>query len=328
MLKATRPSTLSLYDKRWNSFQRWCENNLVLPLEASVPEILRYLDFLRTSINLTPGTIVGHKTAIIVTLANSANRRLQDNLHIKQYVKGLLNTAKPRTTVPDWDLSLVLNTLRRAPFEPIGSCELKYLTLKTVFLLAFATAARRSELHAFSKDFLRDEHWSYVTLKTIEFFLAKNQKGADFRSFTIRSLTDFTNSARLEEECLLCPVRALRAYNNRTLRSQDNVSLFVSFKKGHSTKIHPNTISSWLKQCIKLCYELSGKTLPSKVVGHSVCAMSTSWASLKNVGLNQILDSCFWKNPNTFISFYLKDLTAIEGSMHKLGKVSVSSTVV
>ena len=177
-------------------------------------EILQYLDFLRTSLSFTPGTIVGDKTAIIVTLANLTNRRLYNNLHIKQYVKGLLTTAKPRTTVLDWDLSIVLNSLRRAPFEPIGSCELKYLTLKTVFLLALATAARRSELHAFSKDFLRDEKWFYVTIKTIAGFLAKNQSGADFRSFTVKSLSDFTNSSGLEEECFLCPVRALRAYTN------------------------------------------------------------------------------------------------------------------
>ena len=328
MAKATRASTLSLYDKRWASFERWGVQTGVNPLEATVPEILQYLDFLRTTLNLTPGTIVGHKTAIVVTIASSSNRRLHDNLIIKQYIKGLLTTATPRSTVPDWDLSIVLDALRRAPFEPLSSCEPKYLTFKTVFLLAFATAARRSELHALSKDFLRDERWTYVTFKTIPGFIAKNQKGADFRSFTIRSLSDFTNSAGLEEERLLCPVRALRVYSNRTLRSSDNVSLFVSFKKGHTTNIHPNTISSWLKQCIRLCYELSGKPLPSKVVGHSVRAMATSWASLKNVGLHQILDSCFWKNPNTFISFYLKDMTAIEGSMRKLGKVSVSSTTV
>ena len=239
-----------------------------------------------------------------------------------------MKTAAPRSTVPDWDLALVLDVLRRAPFEPLGSCDLKYLTLKTVFLLAFATAARRSEIHALSKDFIRDERWTYVTLKTVAGFIAKNQTGADFRSFSIQSLSQFTNTAGLEEERLLCPVRALRVYSNRTLRSSDNVSLFVSFKKGHSTSIHPNTISSWLKQCVKLCYELSGKPLPSKVVGHSVRSMATSWASLKNVGLSQILDSCFWKTPNTFISFYLKDLTAIEGSMNRLGKVSVASTLV
>ena len=83
-----------------------------------------------------------------------------------------MTTAKPNTTLPDWDLSLVLKALMKAPFEPIQTCELKCLTYKTVFLLAFATAARRSELHALSKDFVRDTKWTYVKLRTIKGFVS------------------------------------------------------------------------------------------------------------------------------------------------------------
>ena len=73
---------------------------------------------------------------------------------------------------------------------------------------------------------------------------------------------------------------------------------------------------------------MSGKPLPTKTVAHSLRSMSVSWASLKNVGTNQILEACFWKFPNTFISFYLKDMSAIEGSMCRLGKVAVAATIV
>ena len=171
MFKGTRSSTLLLYDRRWASFVKWCVTNKVNPLQSTVPEILSYLEFLRTELNLTPGTIVGHKTAILVTLSSSTDRVLKNDVHIKQYVKGLMTTAVPKSTIPDWDLSLVLKALTKAPFEPLGACYVKYLTFKTVFLLAFATAARRSELHAFSKDFVRDERWTYVRLKTVEGFV-------------------------------------------------------------------------------------------------------------------------------------------------------------
>ena len=328
MLKGTRSSTLLLYDRRWASFEKWCIANKVKPLDSSVPEILSYLEFLRTELNLTPGTIAGHKTAILVTLSSSTDRILNNDVHIKQYIKGLMTTAAPKSTIPDWDLSLVLKGLTRAPFEPLGSCDSKYLTFKTVFLLAFATAARRSELHAFSKDFVRDEHWTYVRLKTVEGFVSKNQNTLGFRSYVVKSLAQFTSTAGLEDERLMCPVRALRIYTNRTLRTTENDHLFVSFKKGHSGAIHPNTLSSWLKQTIRLCYELAGKPLPTRIVAHSVRSMAVSWANLKNVGLNQILEACFWKAPNTFISFYLKDLTEFEGEMRKLGKVSTVSNVV
>jgi integrase len=223
-----------------------------------------------------------------------------------------MRLAAPSRRIPPWDLALVLRALREPPFEPLCSCDTKYLTLKTVFLVAFATAARRSELHALSKDFVRDKRWTYVRLKTVDGFLAKNHTpsmgAAAFRSFTIKSIGEFTDSPGLEDEKLFCPVRALKCYTVRTLRTTDSQRLFVSFKKGHMRDIHPNTISSWLKQCIALGYELSGKTKPLGIKGHSVRAMSASWASLKNVSTGQIMDACFWKNSNTFISFYLKGL--------------------
>ena len=55
-----------------------------------------------------------------------------------------------RSLTPKWDLSCSLWSLTKAPYEPLASASLKFLTFKTVFLLAFAKACRRSELHAFS----------------------------------------------------------------------------------------------------------------------------------------------------------------------------------
>ena len=108
ILKATRSSTQSLYDKRWSAFEKWCTGNNIVPLTATVSEILQYLDFLRSDLHLVPGTIAGHKTTIVVTLESSVNRIQKNDLHIKMYIKGLMTTAKPNTTLPDWDLSLVL----------------------------------------------------------------------------------------------------------------------------------------------------------------------------------------------------------------------------
>ena len=51
----------------------------------------------------------------------------------------------PRSSrnLPKWNLS-VLNELTKAPFEPMNDTDLKHLTLKTAFLLAFASGKRRS----------------------------------------------------------------------------------------------------------------------------------------------------------------------------------------
>ena len=50
--------------------------------------------------------------------------------------------------LPKWNLSVVLNELTKAPFEPMKDTDLKHLTLKTTFLLALASSKRRSEIHA------------------------------------------------------------------------------------------------------------------------------------------------------------------------------------
>ena len=51
---------------------------------------------------------------------------------------------------PAWDVSLVLQSLTMAPYEPLRTCEERFLAQKTLFLLALASAKRIGELHALS----------------------------------------------------------------------------------------------------------------------------------------------------------------------------------
>ena len=57
---------------------------------------------------------------------------------------------RPRMTpvLPQWDLGILLGALSKPPYEPLREASLKHLTLKTVFLLAMASAGRCSELQA------------------------------------------------------------------------------------------------------------------------------------------------------------------------------------
>ena len=58
------------------------------------------------------------------------------------------NRPKTSRNLPKWNLSVVLNELTKAPFEPMKDTDLKYLTIKTAFLLALASGKRCSEIHA------------------------------------------------------------------------------------------------------------------------------------------------------------------------------------
>ncbi len=49
-----------------------------------------------------------------------------------------LNPPRP-PSLPSWDLALVLRALITAPFEPLQSVELKFLSMKTLLLTALAS---------------------------------------------------------------------------------------------------------------------------------------------------------------------------------------------
>ena len=81
-----------------------------------------------------------------------------------------------RRGIPTWNLSLVLNQLTKAPFEPMQKASLKHLTFKTVFLLALGSGKRRSKMHVWLyRNVYHQENWSKVYLYPSPSFLSKNQ---------------------------------------------------------------------------------------------------------------------------------------------------------
>ena len=107
----------------------------------------------------------------------------------------------------------------------------------------------------------------------------------------------------LKKDRSLCPVRALRYYLDKTQDLRHGKELvFVSFKKSFAKDISPATISSWIKQTIILCYELSDQEAQTlhRVRAHDVRAVAASRAFQGGISLEQILAACRWKSHNTF----------------------------
>ena len=128
----------------------------------------------------------------------------------------------------------------------------------------------------------------------------------------------------------LCPVRALRYYLDRTADLRQNKELvFVSFKKGFDKDISPATISSWIKQTVILCYELSDQAALTlhQVKAHDVRAFAASKAFQSGISLDQILSACHWKSHNTFTQFYLKDVAWADSELFHLGPVVAAQQV-
>ena len=119
-----------------------------------------------------------------------------------------------KVSPPDWDLDHVLKALRLPPYEPLGEASFRDLTKKTLFLLSLATAKRVSELQALSHKVTRVG--GDLSLAYLPGFVAKTESESNPlpRHFLLKSLKDFVGN--LEEESLLCPVRALKFYLNAT----------------------------------------------------------------------------------------------------------------
>ena len=222
----------------------------------------------------------------------------------------------PSNVMKGADLSVVLNELTKAPFEPMKDTDLKHLTLKTAFLLALASGKRRREIHAWVANKVSNlGQWEKVAVFPSSDFIAKNQlarEGSQSVSpVTIPALTTIVDR-QFKEDRTLCPVRALRFYLDRTKDLRGSRSLlFISFKKGHTSDIRPATLSSWLKQTIHLCYKQADQQALDlvQVKAHDIRAFVASKAFYGGVSVDQIMQACHWKAHNTFTNFYLKDLT-------------------
>ena len=125
---------------------------------------------------------------------------------------------------------MVLEALKVFPFEPLDSVGLKYLTFKTVFLLALASVKRVGDLHALSVSASCLEFGpndSLVILKPRHGFVPK-VLGTPFRAQVI-SLSALPPAASEVDNNLLCPARALRLYITRSAAFRLSEQLFVSF---------------------------------------------------------------------------------------------------
>ena len=98
----------------------------------------------------------------------------------------------------------------------------------------------------------------------------------------------------LKSDRSLCPVKALCYYLDRTSDIRQNKEVvFVSFKKGFNKDISPATISSWIKQTVILCYELSDQEAHflHQVKAHDVRALAASKVFQSGVSLDPILSA-------------------------------------
>ena len=135
---------------------------------------------------------------------------------------------------------------------------------KRCFLLALALAKRIGELHTLSYRVSHSRGWGEeVSFSFVPGFVAKTQDPSSlaprFEGFTVPALPNARNNRNGR---LLCPVRAVRRYLDRTAAHRPRCErLFVT--AGLSKKeISKTTVSFWLRKTISRAYQLLGTEQP------------------------------------------------------------------
>ncbi|KAJ8017681.1 hypothetical protein HOLleu_44739 [Holothuria leucospilota] len=230
------------------------------------------------------------------------------NNAIYHLLRGMFNGRPPRKRLsPSWSINHVLNSLSTSPFEPIHNTSLELLTHKTLFLLAAASARRRSELHALTtkRGFIRFSH-NGVYLIPDPTFLTKNET-ASFSPGEIY-LPNISSSSSIREDRKICPVRALIWYIEKTKNIRSSERLFLIPRSPYNPA-SKDTLSRWIVNLITPHIDND-----DPVHAHQLRAHATSKAWFNGVSLSDILKAAAWKTPSTFVSCYLTDVVSNEGA--------------
>ena len=242
---------------------------------------------------------------------------------------------RPRTTqvLPKYRPSVILKAFFKPLFTNNGSDKkipLDLLTFKTAFLVSLESAAGGSELGSlsradhnnitFSSDYSGARH---VSIKMVPKFMPKNT-----RLNTIPDPISFQGIAHIflrKPERLLCPVRVLGQYINRTQTLADSDCLFVHFKP--DTQVFTSHCRLWVSEAIQLAYDLAPEEeKPQQINAHEVRAVAASIFYYKKP-LDEIRSLIGWRSNEVFSPHYLQDI-AMDQDLKKPPVVAAGSALV
>ena len=216
-----------------------------------------------------------------------------------------------------------------APYEPLRTCEERFLAQKTLFLLALASAKRIGELHDLSYRVSHSRGCAEVSFSFVPDFVVKTQDPSSlaprFEGLTVPALPD---ARKNRYGRLLCPVRAVRCYLDRTAAPRPRCErLFVT--AGRSKKEISKTTVSWLRKTISRAYELFGSEQPVPAPrARETLGIAPSLLFKKNFAVDQVLKAGTWRRHTTFTCHYLRDLAHRSLDTFHLGPVVAAQAVV
>ena len=131
--------------------------------------IMDFLVHLRHDKGLSVSAVKGYSAAL-------KGMDLADCRPISMLIRSVSKSVRPKELRPPaWDVTLVLQSLTRAPYEPLRTSDERFIAQKMLFLLALALAKRVGELHALSHHIFHFRDWGEVSFIFVAGFVAKTQ---------------------------------------------------------------------------------------------------------------------------------------------------------
>jgi hypothetical protein len=318
MASSVRASSSIIYDNKWKIFCEYCKKLNKCMDDIDIPFIADFLNYLFVDKKLCVSTIKGYRAAIGRVLKVVKGLDVSNSEPIRNLISNF-NVEKPfvERILPKWDLKIILDSFKKAPYEPLTSASLICIARKTAFLLLLASGARRGEVHALQHDtIIRARNGNVWFLRPDPKFVAKNYSEATgkrpFEGIKVEKLASLSKDP-LEDE-LLCPIRMLRWYLHRTSAKRGSIKqLFITNnQKGEIRPIHKNTLSSWIKGVIVNAYQITSGDASSLLhrSTHEVRAVAASYAAFGSVTVEQILGNCRWSGRSVFAKHYLRRVSA------------------
>lgn len=180
-----RNSTNKTYNNRPRLYFDRAKEQHIDALQASELQRADFLEFLFTVKNLQARSIAGYKSAAVHPGWDGVG--VGQTKSLEKLLRAYFIALPPkRRLVPTWDIGFVLQALFKHSFEPLGQVDLKFLTFKTLFLVAAASGRRVSCLHALvvNEGHIRWDRDSVSIIPSPE-FLAKN----DFLNYMTNKIT-------------------------------------------------------------------------------------------------------------------------------------------
>ena len=285
----------------------------LLQSNATVPVVVDFLIHLRQDKGLSVSAVKGYCSALNSVLVLKG-RDLAASREITTLLRSFARSVNPvELRPPALDVSLVLQSLTGAPYEPLRTCGERLLAQKTLFLLALASAKCIGELHALSYRVSHTRDWGEVSFAFVTGFVAKTQDPSSlapqFDGFTVPALPN--------------------ARKNRTASHRPRCErLFVTAGRSKE-EIAKTTVSFWLRKTISRAYELSGTALPVPAPrARETRGIASSILFRKNFAVDQVLKAGTWRRHTTFTRHYLRDIAHKSLDTFHLGPVVAAQSVV